>query len=152
MTKKPEHEKPRSEEEKFQRMYMDYNMYKNQMQGLSEELSTIASTSHALNVARDTLENFDKLKESPEILVPIGAQTFAYAKISDLKNVLVSVGANTLLKRDIPKAVESVTKQTAELEDMRTKITEKMKELTQKMEELEPALEEFAQKMRAKEK
>ncbi len=162
MTKKPEHEMhekphpasrtphPASEEEKFQRMYMEYNMYKNQMQGLSEELSTIASTNHALITARETLENFDKLKENPEILVPIGAQTFAYAKVSDLKNVLVNIGANTILKKEVPKALETVSSQLKELEDDRAKIEENMKELAQKMEALEPALEEFAQKLRPK--
>ena len=149
---KPEHSKPHSEEEKFQRMYMEYNMYKNQMQGLSEEMSTIAATNHALITARETLENFDKLKENPEILVPIGAQSFAYAKVSDLKNVLVNVGANTLVKKDVPKALESISKQLAELEDARGKVEASMKEIAGRMEEIEPQLEAFAQKMRPQEK
>ncbi|HIJ98559.1 TPA: prefoldin subunit alpha [archaeon] len=145
-------EKPHSEEEKFQRKYMEYNLYRNQMQGFSEELSTIAETARAMNTARETLENFDKLKENPDVLIPIGAQTFAHAKITDLKNVLVNVGANTILKKDVPKALETISNQLKELEEARTKIETNMKELAEKMEEMEPELEEYAAKLRGKEK
>ena len=149
MAKKSESGKPQSEEEKFQRKYMEYNLYKNQMQGFSEELSTIAETIHVMNTARETLENFDKVKENPDILIPIGAQTFAHAKITDLKSVLVNVGANTILKKDVPKALEALNSQTKELEEARTKIETNMKELAERMEEMEPALEAYAQKLRA---
>ncbi len=144
-------EKSHSEEEKFQKKYLEYNLYRNQLQGLSEELSTIAATVHAMNTALETLENFDKLKENPEILVPIGAQTFAHAKITDLKNVLVNIGANTILKKDVQKAIETLNNQLKELEEARTKIETNIRELGEKLEEMEPELEEYTQKLRAKE-
>jgi len=145
---KPEHghmQKP-AEEEGFQKKYLEYNIYKNQLQGFSEELEAIAATVHALNTARETLESFEKLKENPDILVPIGAQTFAHAKITDLKKVLVNIGAGTVLKKDVPKALETINAQAKELEEAQTKIEVNINGLADKMNNIEVELEDYAQK------
>lgn len=140
----------KSEEQIFQEKYLEYNQYKAQMQGLSEEFSTLAITNQALSTARGAVENFEKLKDGAEILVPLGAQVFAKANLSNVNEVLVNIGAGAVVKKDIPKALKSLESQQKEVEALSNHIASQLKELGERVEALEPELDAYAEKLRAK--
>ncbi len=143
---KQTHEK-KNEQAIFQEKYLEYNHYKQQIQAMSEELSTLSLSAQALNVAKETVGNFDKLKEGDEIFVPLGAQVFAKAKLSDTKNVLMNVGAGAIVQKGIEKAVNSLEGEQKDVENLSSQLSAGIKELAAKMEKLELELDDFAKKM-----
>ena len=139
----------KSEQQDFQEKYLEYNHYKQQIQLLSEELSTLSITAQALGSAKETIENLDKAKDNDEILVPLGAQVFAKASLSNVKEVLMNVGAGTVIKKDIASAVKSLGAQQKEVSDISNQLTAQLKELGERMEVLEKDLDSYAQKINA---
>ncbi len=142
----------KTEQQKFQEKYIEYNFLKNRIQGLTEELQTLASTNQSLNIAKETIEGFDGLKDSTEILVPIGAQFFAIGKLSSHKEVLANVGAGAVVKKDTKSALATIAEQQKELAEMTNEVNEQIKETSHRMEALEPEMDVLGEKIQGTKK
>jgi len=136
--------------EDFQKKFVEYNIYKQQAEGLAKELGLLQSTTQNLEMARQTLSNLGELEEKPEILVPIGGNTFLTAEIKNPKKVLTGIGSDIIVQKDTPSAIETIGKQLSELKQAAEKMQATLMDLDQKMKGLEPALQKFAEEMKKK--
>ncbi|HIK02849.1 TPA: prefoldin subunit alpha [archaeon] len=143
---------PKPENLVLQEKYIAYSYYKQQIQVASEELSTLSMTKHALNLAKETLESMGSMKGSADVIVPIGAQVFAKAKLADVKDVLVNIGGGVIVKKDVPAAIKSIEAEEKEVDAISEQLTAKLKEFSEKMGEAEADLEQYSAKMKEKEK
>lgn len=133
-----------AEERKVQESYLQYNQYRQQAQGLVQELAALNQTAQNLSMARDVLQNLKKQKESSEILVPVGGNTFLNAKVSDKENVLFGVGADIVIKKPIGEAIQTLSDQLENLKDTGEEMGRQMQAIDEKMRKLEPELQKIA--------
>ena len=143
---------PKPENLVLQEKYIAYSYYKQQIQVASEELSTLSMTKHALNLAKETLESMGSMKGSADVIVPIGAQVFAKAKLADVKDVLVNIGAGVIVKKDVPAAIKSIEAEEKEVDNISAQLAAKLKDFSEKMGEAEAELEQYSAKLKGKEK
>lgn len=137
-------------EKYLQEKFVEYNIYKSELEVLAKELGTLNVTEHNLGIGKMTLSNVENLDEKPEILVPIGGNVFVKAKIVDTKNVLVGIGSDIVVKKEISNAIETIDKQLGDLKEAREKIEKQVYKLNEKMKALEPELEKMAKELRKK--
>lgn len=150
MTEKTKKEHKESEQEDFQRKFVEYNIYKSQVEGIVKELALLNSTANNLQMAKQTLENINELKEKPEVMLPIGGNAFLKADVKDTEHVLVGIGSDVIVKKGIPDAVSTIEKQLDDINKARNKMEEQVKDIDKKMSDLEPAIQEMAAHLREK--
>lgn len=133
-------------QEEFQKKYAEYAISKSQLEGLAQELNAINATIAELQVAKATLDSIKDLKGSPEILVPIGGNTFLQANIKETEHVLAGIGAGVIAKKDTADTVDSINTQLDTLTEGSKKLEEQAKTLGEMMSKLEPELQEMMAK------
>ena len=142
----------KSEEKNFQEKYMQYNLYKQQAQGLLQEISLLNQTAQNLNTAREVLSNLESAKDKSEILVPVGGNTFLKAKLDDKENVLVGIGADVVLKKPMPEAISTIGEQLENLKNAGARLGKQMQDLEENMRVLEPEIQKMMLEARKEQK
>jgi len=133
----------KSEEKDLQEKYMQYNFYKQQAQGLLQEISLLNQTTQNISTAREVLSNIESAKDKSEILVPVGGNTFLKAKLEDTENVLIGIGADVVLKKSMPEAISTIDEQLENLKNTGEKFSNQMQDLEKKMRVLEPEIQKM---------
>lgn len=134
----PEQEMP--SEQQVRESYMMLESAKAQLEGLAkqQELIQLAVEEHVR--ARETIKEIAKGAADDEVLVPLGADSYIHAKISDNKDAIVGVGSGVSIRRspeeaekildtkidDLSRAFKSITDKAAKTEAMVQELSEKV--------------------------
>ena len=111
------------------------------LHGLLRELVARAEAYLAeLRLAGSTLEGISG-QEGAEVLVPIGAGSFVWARVERVDKVMVGVGADVVVEMDIERAKEVVGERMAEAEKA-------LNEYVRRLAEVERALAAYRERMR----
>ena len=127
-------------EQQVRESYMMLESAKAQLEGLAkqQELIQLAVEEHVR--ARETIKEIAKGAAGDEVLVPLGADSYIHAKISDNKDAIVGVGAGISIRRspeeaekildtkidDLSRAFKSITDKAAKTEAMVQELSEKV--------------------------
>ena len=134
----PEQEMP--SEQQVRESYMMLESAKAQLEGLAkqQELIQLAVEEHVR--ARETIKEIAKGAADDEVLVPLGADSYIHARISDNKDAIVGVGSGISIRRspeeaekildtkidDLSRAFKSITDKAAQTEAMIQELSEKV--------------------------
>jgi prefoldin alpha subunit len=134
----PEQEMP--SEQQVRESYMMLESAKAQLEGLAkqQELIQLAVEEHVR--ARETIKEIAKGAADDEVLVPLGADSYIHAKVSDNKDAIVGVGSGISIRRspeeaekildakidDLSRAFKSITDKAAQTEAMIQELSEKV--------------------------
>ena len=134
----PEQEIP--SEQQVRESYMMLESAKAQLEGLAkqQELIQLAVEEHVR--ARETIKEIAKGAADDEVLVPLGADSYIHAKVSDNKDAIVGVGSGISIRRspeeaekildakidDLSRAFKSITDKAAQTEAMIQELSEKV--------------------------
>ncbi|GBE19117.1 MAG TPA: prefoldin subunit alpha [Euryarchaeota archaeon] len=88
-----------------EQMMMEYEQIRGQIEALQEGLNMIDSSIMQMDSALEALTAVSSLTGDNEILLPVGADSFLSAKITDTENALVGIGAEVAVKKKISDAV-----------------------------------------------
>lgn len=118
------------------------DLYREQMESIETQSAYIQAIINDYTKAKVTIENLEKRGEG-EILIPIGGGVFIPAKCEKVSEVLVSEGADIVIKKDLQSAKESIEKQIEilrenlkQLNETYQKIQKRINELTEKLREI----------------
>ena len=134
----PEQEMP--SEQQVRDTYMMLESAKAQVEGLArqQELIQLAVEEHVR--ARETIKQIAKGVADDEILVPLGADSYIHARISNNKDAIVGVGSGVSIRRspeeaekildskidDLSRAFKSIADKVAQTEALIQELTEKV--------------------------
>ena len=134
----PEQETP--SEQQVRDTYMMLESAKAQVEGLArqQELIQLAVEEHVR--ARETIKQIAKGVADDEILVPLGADSYIHARISNNKDAIVGVGSGVSIRRspeeaekildskidDLSRAFKSIADKVAQTEALIQELTEKV--------------------------
>ena len=124
--------------EEIQKQLHQIEVYKQQINRLQEELSKIELLK--LEILK-SIESMKGLKESKEILVPLGGGVFARAVVQDCEKVIVNVGADIFVEKPVEETIEDFKKSSEELNNAENRIREQITKTLAAIEKLQKELE-----------
>ncbi len=115
-------------------------MLSSQYQKLDSQLQALESQILELLTLDYNLGDLSSIKGDTEILVPFGSGILVPASLKDSKNLLVNVGSNTIVEKDVLQSREIVKKQVKELEKIQMQYQREISKLGVSMQILQEEL------------
>ena len=129
-------------EQELRDNYVLMETAKAQLEGLAkqQELVQLAVEEHVR--ARETIKQMAKGNPGDDILIPLGADSYIHAKISDNRDAIVGAGSGVSIKRkpdeaekildskidDLSRAFKSISDKAAETEALVQELTQKVQD------------------------
>jgi prefoldin alpha subunit len=133
-----------SKQEELQQAMMRLEIIKAQLESLSQQGELFELTANELERAKETLSNIKDLDPDKEILIPIGGDTFIFAKISGVKKILIGIGASTIIEQDTDKAITQLEERLDNLNKTNQNIYQTITTLSQQANDLNIKVQELS--------
>jgi len=130
-------------EKQAQEMYMEYQVLDQRIKQLQKQLELIMQQIMEANSTSRSLEDFKGIKEGTEILVPLTSGIFARASLKDSSELLVNVGAGTVVAKDISSAKKLISGQVEEMQKVQQKMSDDLEKMMEKAGQLETELQKI---------
>jgi prefoldin alpha subunit len=86
--------------------------------------------------ARETLSQYKSAEIGSDILVPIGGNSFVFAKASDNTKAIVGIGSGISLEKSMEDAIKTMEERSNELTESIRKLSERRQALEAQAEQL----------------
>ena len=130
-------------EKQAQEMYMEYQALDQHIKQLQRQLEAITGQLMELSATRSGLDDFDKIRPGKEIFVPVSSGIFAKASIATTTEMLVNVGANVVVQKDLESTKKLIQKQVEEIKKIHGQAMEDLEKLTGRAAHLEMELQKL---------
>ena len=124
-------------EKKTQEIYMEYKAIEEHIKQLQKQLEVLTNHLVEMHSTNSSWEDLDKIKKGKEIFVPISSGIFAKGTISNTSELLVNVGANVVVTKDIASAKKLIQHQIEEMKKVHKKMVEELENMAQNAAQLE---------------
>jgi prefoldin alpha subunit len=132
----------------IQTLQMYLNEYGQQMEIFAQQLNLIEQQRMESMAAIESLQALEQ-RGDDTVLMPIGGGAVVRAKVVDPGHVLVNIGADIVVERTNPDAVDFLKDRITELEALGRKMTESLEQLRAQATEVNRRLEAAYQKAQA---
>ena len=116
---------------------------KAQLEALARQQEIIRLTVDEHRRAKDTINRIATGDPGEDILVPIGADSFVHAKISDNKNAVVGIGAGVSFQRSPEQAVGALDARIDELNRASRKVADRIEQTEHSVQQLSEKIQQF---------
>ena len=130
-------------EKKAQEMYMEFQMLDQHIKQMQKQLEMVTHQLIELNATSSSLDEFRKIGPGKEIFVPLSSGIFAKAGIKDTSELLVNIGANVAVKKDIDSTKKLIQSQMEEIRKIQKQMVDELEKLTSHAAQLEMQLQSF---------
>ena len=89
------------------------------------------------------LEELEKSQEGAEVLVPIGSSSWVRAVVTDVKEVIVCLGADVSAAKSVPEARETIQNRIQETQNAVTQTGEQLEQVKMLIENMRAQLQQF---------
>ena len=124
-------------EKKAQELYMEYQALDQHIKQLQKQLEMLTGQLMELNGTSNSLDEFSKITPGKEIFVPLSSGIFAKASMKETSELLVNVGANVVVTRDISSTKKLIHTQTEEIKKMHKRMMDELEKATKRAGEIE---------------
>ncbi len=115
--------------------------YKERVDALSRQVQVLRVSLDEVTMASDAIKAFRDAKDGDEILVPVGAMSFIPVKVTGNRNVVVGVGSNVSVEKDVEGSIEYMDANGAEINEALKKTVEALNEAQNALSELSAAVQ-----------
>lgn len=124
--------------------------YKERVEALSRQVQVLRVSLDEVTMASDALKAFRDAKEGDEILVPVGASSFIPVKVTSDRRVIVGIGSNISIEKDVSGSVDYMDTNAAEITEALKKSADALNEAQQALANLSAAVQqEYANRQKA---
>ena len=121
---------------------MEYQMIDQHAKQMHHQLEAVTQQIMELTSAKSSLDEFEGISEGKEILVPISSGIFAKASLKKNSELIVNVGANVAVTKDMSQAKELIGKQLEDIKNLHRRMVEELEKLSERAAELEGKLQQ----------
>jgi len=136
--------------QRLQRILAELGDYQTTADLLRQQLSILASSISELSITVETVKTIKGLKPDTEVLVPIGSDSFATAKVALTDRVITGLGANIAAERSVEDAVGMLEARMTELGQAMEQARQELEKLGERIEALRPEAERILAKAKEK--
>ena len=130
-----------SKEKKAQEMYMQFQALDQHIKQLQRQLEAVTQQLMELTATGISLDEFKKISAGKEIFVPLSSGIFAKASIKDTSDLLVNVGANIAVKKDIDSTKKLIQNQMEEIRKIQKQMVDELEKMMNHAAQLEMQLQ-----------
>jgi len=123
-----------SQEEQFRKLGYELQMMQGSAETLQQRLGVLQNAAADLGVAKKSIETLKEVEEGDPILVPTGGGTFVNARLGDLNNILVNVGADVSIEMGLEDADQDISNRLEEVEKASQSVQEQLQQIMGQME------------------
>jgi len=121
-----------------------------QAQSLAEQQQLLQLSLEEYSRALETLNQWKNAKEGDEILVPLGGNSFVFAKVASSDKSLVGIGSGISVERSSEEAIKTVETRIKELTEGMKKINDSLTVLETRSQSLTQMVQAEYDKMQQK--
>lgn len=130
--------------DKLQEKYIEFQMLDQQIKQASGQVQELNTKLMELEYIKMSLDEIKDIKKGSEILAPLSSGIFIRAEFKGSRELLVNVGGNTVVAKNISETKQLIDSQLEEVGAMREKLLLQVQELTIKARTIEQALSKLA--------
>lgn len=116
--------------------------YKERVEALSRQVQVLRVSLEEVTMSSDALKAFKNAKEGDDIMVPVGASSFITVKVTSNRNVVVGIGSNISVEKDIDDAINYMDANNAEIAEALKKSAETLNEAQQALTTISNAVQQ----------
>ncbi|NLK25429.1 MAG: prefoldin subunit alpha [Euryarchaeota archaeon] len=117
-------------------------VYRLQLQSIAENMQLIQISIEEMTRARETLAQYKDAGEGSEILVPVGGNSFVFAKVASSDKAVVGIGTGISVEKDMGEAVQTMEERCKELAESMKKLAERRSALEAQATQLSQTVQE----------
>ena len=137
----PKNENVPVTEEQVRDDLMRLDLYRSQLSQMLQQHQLITASRTDHQRARETLEGLDRTGPDPELLMPVGGDTFLRGSPRDSAHVLVGIGSGIVVEMERAKAVQLLAERLVRLDQASQDLETQMRTLEERITVLSNRLE-----------
>ncbi len=98
-------------EEQIKQKYMEFKVLQEHIQKINEHMDVLKNQTLEINSTKEAIKEFAVLNIGSEILVPIADGIFIKGELKNNKDMLINVGADTVVERSIFDVMQLIEEQ-----------------------------------------
>lgn len=132
-------------EQELRQAMSTLELFRAQLESIAENQQLIQISLEELGRARETLNQFQKAKEGDELLVPIGGNSFVFAKVATNAKAIVGIGTGISVEKSMDEAIKTMDDRSKELLDTMNKLNDRRLAIEEQANVLSQAVQEEVQ-------
>jgi prefoldin alpha subunit len=120
-------------EEELQKLSIEMRLLEQTAEALQSRMTMVNTAANDLLYAQATLEGLEKEAEKSEILVPIGGTSYIRAKLDNLDEVIVGMGAGVSVEKTREEAKEIIKRRLEDLDKTRKSIQQQYTQVAERI-------------------
>ena len=120
-------------EEELQKLSIEMRLLEQTAEALQSRMTMVNTAANDLMYAQATLEGLEKEAEKSEILVPIGGTSYIRAKLDNIDQVIVGMGAGVSVEKTREEAKEIIKKRLEDLDKTRKSIQQQYTQVAERI-------------------
>ena len=133
--------KMEDKERKVQEKYIELKTLEQHIKELQSQLEMVTNQLFELTVTSNSIGEFSKINSGKEVFVPLSSGIFAKAAIKDTSELLVNVGANIVVKKDIASTKKLIQDQAEEIKKVQSRMVNELEKIANHAAQLESQLQ-----------
>jgi prefoldin alpha subunit len=121
------------DEEELQKLSIEMRLLEQTAEALQSRMTMVNTAGNDLLYAQATLQGLEKEAEKSEILVPIGGTSYIRAKLDNLDEVIVGMGAGVSVEKTREEAKEIIKKRLEDLDKTRKSIQQQYTQVAERI-------------------
>ena len=130
--------------QKLQEKYVLYQLLNQNLESLKQQQDMIQQQFIELKSTVMSISDTGSLKESNEILVPLGGGCFGKGTVTDSKNVIVSIGSGLFMTKKSESAKSYIEDRLNEIEMANKEIQGHMERIARQMNDMGAEIQELS--------
>lgn len=116
-------------EKRSQELYMQLQIIQENAKELHRQIQLVENQYIELTATSQSLAELKKIKTNSKIFVPLSSGIFLRAELTENNKLIVNIGANVAVEKDIESTKGLIVKQLEELKELRDKMAEDLKKI-----------------------
>jgi prefoldin alpha subunit len=133
-----------NEKKELQDRILAYRIFESRLNALMRQRELIVNKIVEINA---TLESMKEIEKSDEALFSIGSEAYAKGRITDKERIIIEIGANIALEKNMKEAKETLEKRKEELEKSLAQIEEEAIKISSGLNSLAEEIRELSKKV-----
>jgi len=134
------------EEETLNKMFVELRMLEGTSNMLQSRLNVVETALNDLATANISLEGIKSNPVGSEVLVPAGGGSFIRTKLSDVKKVIMGIGAGVCIEKPIEETLNDIKSRQTELTEARSSLQKQLSQTLTNLNALRNQLSEILSK------
>ena len=133
----------KSNEEEIKKAYAELQLLNQQFQQIYQNLSLIEKQIIDLNLLKENIIELKSIKKGTPLFVPLGSGVYIKSTFDENSEILVNVGSDTLVKKDIPESKRVIEQQIEKLTKIFNQMETELNNIAVNMQRLQEELNEI---------